>query len=214
MKTHHFGNNALTYSRDKPETVAMIDFMVIALPRSATTWAANWLTTDQIYCAHDPLGTVHYSEWDTDTVLFPRGQGMKLGVACTTIWNWPEWVNDHPARKVILHRDFAEIQASLERTGLPQMPPEAGQALDKLEGEHIPYTDLFDPAAAENLWTFLTGMPFNGARHKTLVEMSVEQKFDRLTIDPEVTKRLISELVAKVVPPLVQDGKQDVTREG
>jgi len=24
----------------------MINFMIVALPRSGTTWAANWLTTD------------------------------------------------------------------------------------------------------------------------------------------------------------------------
>jgi hypothetical protein len=179
----------------------MIEFMVIGLPRSATTWAANWLTTDQLHCVHDPLGTTHYSEWDSDTKLFPRGQGMKLGVACTTIWNWPEWVNAHPARKVILHRDLAEIQGSLARIGLQQMQPGSDLALDKLEGKHYSYKDVFDAAKAEEIWTFLTGLPFNRARHKALTEMSVQQKFAEVHVDPAVVRRLVDEIIAKSTAP-------------
>lgn len=89
----------------------MIDFMVIGLPRSGTAWAANWLTTDTTFCLHDPLAKYHHTELDGLV------SDKRLGVACTGLWTQPEWLNAHPAKKVILHRPLEEINRSLKAIG-------------------------------------------------------------------------------------------------
>ena len=89
----------------------MIDFMLLASPRSGTTWAANLLTTDTTLCLHDPLFTHHYSELDGIE------SNKRLGVSCTGLCLFPEYVNSHQARKVVLHRDLREINRSLDAIG-------------------------------------------------------------------------------------------------
>ena len=39
-----------------------LDFAVLALPRSGTTWLANLLTTDTTLCRHDPFATAMPAE--------------------------------------------------------------------------------------------------------------------------------------------------------
>lgn len=174
----------------------MIDFMVIGLPRSATTWAANWLTTDRTFCAHDPLYTTHYSDWDTDIRRFPHGTGQVVGVSCTGIWRWTNWLNSHPARKVILHREYSEVRRSMEAIGLPAVEPGAAELLQLIDGVHIDYKDLFDAATASRIWVHLTGLPFNVARHHQLRAIEMQPKFAGLSVGREVTKKLMDELNA------------------
>ena len=169
----------------------MLDFMIIGLPRSGTTWAANWLTTDTLHCLHDPLYTTHYSDWDTKLVI----PGRATGVSCTGIWRWTDWLNQHPAHKVLLHRDLGEIADSMRAIGLPTLDLEAGeQLLQSVEGYHVDYADLFDPDVAETIWTYLTGQPFNKERHRELVNIEMQPKFSGLSVGPEVTRRLLEEL--------------------
>ena len=54
----------------------MIDFMVIGLPRTGTTWASNWLTTDSTQCYHDPLYHTHYEDWDEKFSARDRKSGI------------------------------------------------------------------------------------------------------------------------------------------
>jgi len=170
----------------------MIDFMVIGLPRSGTTWAANWLTTDATHCVHDPLYTTHYKDWD---VLLPhRAPGRSVGVSCTGIWRWPEWLNGHPARKVILHRDVNEVRQSLADIGLPPIERTAAQQLGEIQGLHVPYTDLFDPSRAHVIWSYLTDRPFNIARHREISAIEMQPEFSGLSVGHEVTRRLMEEI--------------------
>ena len=105
----------------------MIEFMVIAHPRSGTTWAANWLTTDTTLCLHDPLAYRHYAEWDDFE------SSKMLGVSDCGVCAFPDFLNSHPARKVILHRDRKEIAESL---GMPEflLSPDH---LDEIQGMHV-----------------------------------------------------------------------------
>jgi len=162
----------------------MIEFMVIGLPRSGTTWAANWLTTERTHCLHDPLYRYHYTQLDS----IPSAK--ILGVSCTGLWAFPEWVNEHPARKVILHRDTAEINASLKSLGLPAWPS-TYCPIDDLRGEHHHWRDIFD--RPEEIYTFLTGLPFDAVRHAELVKMNI-QPSNAVIQDLTVTKRLLKEL--------------------
>ena len=157
-----------------------MDFMVIALPRSGTTWAANWLS-----CAHDPLYTAHYTDWDR----LHAGSG----VSCTGIWRWPEWVNAHPARKVILHRDAREVGASLHR--IAKAAALKSTDLDAIDGLHVPWTDLFDTDRAEVIWeTLRPGERFDSQRHAALTSIKMEPNFATLPVDHALQRRLWSEL--------------------
>lgn len=167
--------------------------MIIALPRSGTTWAANWLNTGDSYCVHDPLWTTHYSY--LDRAVTERAAGRAAGISCTGLWRWPAWVNGHPARKLVLHRPVAAIDRSLGALGLPALPREASGLLASIAGRHADYTELFDPTKAEVLWDYLTGgLPFNPVRHAELRQLRIEPQFAHIAADPAVTRALRAEL--------------------
>ena len=163
----------------------MIEFMIIAGPRSGTTWAANWLTTEKSLCLHDPLYNHHYT--DLDAIESDRA----LGVACTGLMNFYEWLNNHPARKVILRRPQKEITASLESIGLPDIQCDK---LDRINGTHVHWSDLFNNPAP--IYEALLRQPFDGQRHELLRKINMQPNFDDITINKEATTRLVHEMRA------------------
>jgi len=172
----------------------MIDFMVIGLPRSGTTWAANWLCTERTHCVHDPLYRLHYSEWDKSVL-----PGKQVGVSCTGIWQWPEWLNAHPAKKVILHRDLAEVNASLDAIGFPACDDSGPAKLAKINGLHLPHEALFDASLAAVIHSHLIGDgSFDAERHAELCLIEMQPNFHGLTVGKEVTRRLLDEVMQMV----------------
>lgn len=167
----------------------MIDFVIVGLPRSGTTWAANWLTTGKTICVHDPLYTTHYSEWDS--LVEP---GSTTGVSCTGIWRWADWLNSRPARKLVLHRPLHEVNESMQAIGLQPLAPQAEAMLSSIEGLHVDYTSLFDASKARELWEYLTPEPFSRRRHEELVHIEMQPAFHGLSVGAEVTRRLREEL--------------------
>ena len=153
----------------------MIEFMVIGLPRSGTAWIANWLTTDTTTCIHDPLAINHYR--DLDSI---KSEKM-LGISCTALWAFPDYVNSHKARKVIVHRNLKEINSSLSNIGLPQFKDGMDEKLSCLNGIHIWKDQLFkDP---EFIYEYLTGKKFDRERFETLKELKIERKIDSMKFD-------------------------------
>ncbi len=164
----------------------MIDFMVIGLPRSGTAWAANWLTTDTTLCLHDPLAKYHHTELDGLV------SDKRIGVACTGLWMVPEWVNAHPAKKVILHRPIEAINQSLDGVGLP---PVGYIDLGRLDGLHVDYEAMWlDP---EPIWEHLTGKPMDWERHSLLSSLNVQVDFERSTVDQAVVQRYLGEFACR-----------------
>ena len=174
-----------------------LDFIILGLPRSGTTWASNWLTNESLFCMHDPLWTLHYD--DIDAEVAKRAGDRMAGVCCTALWRWPEWLGRHPARKLVLRRDFAEVAGSLKRIGFPPLPRDAVTSLDKVEGRHVPWTDLFKPERAEELWRWLTGgtIEFDAQRHAELVQHDVQPRVAAVKRDWRLNKRLGEEIVAQ-----------------
>lgn len=172
----------------------MLDFMIIGLPRSGTTWAANLFTTDAVLCHHDPLYHTHYSEWD-EKLKAP----VPVGVSCTGIWRWTDWLNKHPARKVLLHRDSVAIADSMRQIGLPELDlMDAQNKLESVMGLHVPYSDLFNPRECCKIWNYAVGdsVPFNERRYKLLVDIEMQPNFLGLTVGKQVTRRLMIELAS------------------
>lgn len=168
----------------------MISFMLVAPPRCGTTWAANWLSTDTTHCLHDPLFMHHYSDWDA----IPRPSGKSLGVACTGVFRFPEFLNSHKARKVILHRDEQSIVQSLAALGVPAREGQWEPELRKINGWHCHYSDLFSAATAMPIYEWLTQRQFDPARHELLRAMLIEPMFGNIPANPEVLQRLQLEL--------------------
>lgn len=173
----------------------MLDFMVIGLPRSGTTWAANWLTTNTTFCLHDPLYKAHYKDWDSNEVHFPTNKKYQaVGISCTGIWRWVNWVNAHPAKKIILARPFREVQDSLEKAGFSSLEDDAPEILAKINAPKILYTDLFDPYKAELLWEYIIGSGFCQYRHKMLAEMILQPENKKVNQDKVLERKLWQEL--------------------
>lgn len=165
----------------------MISFMVLSLPRSASTWAANWLCTEQSHCIHDPLHRYHWSELDS----IPS-KGKVLGVACTGLYLFPKVVAAHPAKKLILHRDVKEINADLDSLGFAKLPEDSEYLLDNISGLHVPYSELF--TAPEKLWKYLIGTAVDLERHAELCTIAMQPAFTKLVVNKEITETLLSEL--------------------
>lgn len=164
----------------------MVDFMLLAAPRSGTTWASNWLTTDTTLCLHDPL-----LKWTKDELLtlnFPK----RLGVACTGLALFPEWVNAQPGRKVILHRPLAEIDESLMNIGMTPISDAWYGVLDQIKGVHLDWQEMF--TRPQYIYEYLLDLPFNPERWALLREMNVQPHFQGLSINRTATERLMNEL--------------------
>ena len=129
---------------------------------------------------HDPLWQMHHRDLDR---MLPTYSAAKIrGIACTGIWRWPDFLNAHPARKVVLHRPISEVRASMTRLGLPELPENAAEMLGEVDAMRIDYRALFAPRHARKVWQHLTGgaVPFDERRHARLVEMRIEPALDRV----------------------------------
>lgn len=176
----------------------MIDFMVLGGPRSGTTWAANWLTTDGTHCLHDPL--TEYTLHNLDVLAIP---GHRIGVACTASIFFPDWALKHPARKVLLWRDVDEINESLTRLGLRMLDKTAHtKRMLQFMDAGVPiwdYKDLFSPIEAKKIWKkLLPNVPFDPHRHCSLTGMNIQPQFNRLPISKAAVMEL-DEQVRKVL---------------
>lgn len=165
----------------------MIKFMIVSTPRCGTTWASNWLTTETTTCLHDLSNRVHYSEWDNIE------SKKTLGVACTAIGLLPDWLNKHPAKKVILHKPLNEVNESLHKCGFPSISPQFANILDKVEGLHVDWKDLFNNP--EPIWNHLIGTPFDKERHDNIKDMNVQNIFAKEVYDYRAVSKLMKELL-------------------
>ena len=168
----------------------LINFMVLGGPRSATTWAANWLTTDTTICLHDPL--LEYDIGKLNRITFP---GKRLGISCTSAMLYPDWINATKCPKVILIRDVKDINRSLRELGLVELIEKRHEArLASInDAMVVPYNFLFAPTGASVIARHL-GVPFDEARHNLLVQMRVEPMWNRLNIGKAAVEQLMKRI--------------------
>jgi hypothetical protein len=159
----------------------MLDFIVLGLPRSATTWLANWLTTDRTLCLHDPFARSLPETWDAG--------GKLLGISCTGAYLMPTWLAQFDCPVAIIERDPAECDACLAKLGLPDTAP-LREPLANTEGRRFKFADLWNEDTARELWAhLLPGLPFDAARYRLLREMRIEPR--DYGMDPAVVQQLI-----------------------
>jgi hypothetical protein len=158
----------------------MVHFMVLSAPRCASTWVANWLTSERVLCLHDPV--LEHTPEALDTIATDR----LFGVACTGLALLTSFVNAHPARKVVIHRDFRDINDSLLSLGLTRVIAKHWEAaLHAIEAVHVNYHDLFQAVSAARIYEYLTDLPFDRARYEQLRLMHIEPLFDEVPVIPE-----------------------------
>lgn len=147
----------------------MFAFRIFALPRSGSTWVANWLTDGRSLCWHDPC------EWayPEDIERWAAGFSMPAGICCTG-----SWVHDWPLPAVptfALERPVGEVQDSLQRLGLPRLPERLLEAFAALPYPRVTLERLLDPEGASELYrTILPGLQFDKLRHGWLAKMNVQ----------------------------------------
>lgn len=163
-----------------------IEFMVIAAPRSGTTWAANWLTTDTTICIHDPLIKMPKED------LLTLESEKRIGVSCTGLALFPDWLNAHPARKVILRRDLSEIDESLQRIGMTAIRKQWDGVLDRINGVHMDWREMF--IQPRYMYEYLLDKPFDPERWAILRETNVQPHFESLVVNKQATARFMADL--------------------
>jgi hypothetical protein len=165
--------------------------MVLGGPRSATTWAANWLTTDRTVCLHDPL--LEYTPDQLNRITFPGGK--RFGISCTSATLYPEWINSVKCPKVVLFREVNEINNSLRGLGLVELIGHRHLArLAAVEkAMFVPYEWLFMPRTAEHIAKHL-GTPWDAVRHDVLKQMRVEPMWRHLNVGREAATQLVQRI--------------------
>lgn len=138
----------------------MIDFAIIALPRSGTAWASVWL--DAI---HDPLAKIPLDEL----------KDSEQGLSCTALWLHPEWIYKNIKRWIILENDPDFVNKWAVDNGYQAMPKEAFDKFFSLRGPRMHYSDLFDIDKAKHIWEYLKpDIPFDEKRHNQLKIMNIQ----------------------------------------
>lgn len=146
----------------------MIDFMVIALPRSGTAWVSNLLTTDDLVCVHEAL--ISYTLAELDALSVPH----MLGIAETSGAYIADEINQHSAKKLVITRPIAEINNSAIRLGFEPLSDDANSLLDKVDGYRIEYKNLFDYKEMSKAYEYLCGKHLDPLRHALLCDLRIE----------------------------------------
>lgn len=188
-------------------------FFVTGLPRSRTSWLANWLTTDTTHCYHDLLA-------DCSTVadmgrFFERTKADRVGNSDSGlpfVWEaahtlWPE------ARWLVVERDIDSAILSFLKyfTARPYgglEAPEAHQtgitferirdrldyligALPKHKVMTVQFQALDEIAVAEQIWDFLLpNKPFNADRWALLDVMEMNPVPEKIVVDRDRINKL------------------------
>lgn len=162
-----------------------MDFMILGLPRSGTTWAANWLSSDGAICYHDP-----FAKYD-DVSLTNHNPGREWGISCTGAWLFPSFMQANKCKTIILERDLNEVNQSLREIGWPEFPADLLYLFRKAEGKRMPFNALFDEEGAREIWQHLRpGKPFDVVRWKQLIEMSIQPNFDVWSMDANILEKM------------------------
>jgi len=167
-----------------------LDFIVLAYPRSGTTWLANWLTTDHSLCLHDPWAIGTPETW------LPHFNLNFSGISCTVSALLPEWLQGYSCPIAIIERDRRDCDASLAAAGLMVPGEVVTAALDDVNARRFAFDALWTEDGARALWAhLLPHLPFNAKRYRLLRGMQIQPTPDQLAADVAGAERTFSDLL-------------------
>lgn len=145
----------------------MLKYIIIGMPRSRTTWLANFLTTGDSVCLHDPFGKYSLSELNK---IYPE---KTVGISDTSLYMaGAKFINSLPYKKVIIHRNYIDVVKSLGITP-------ARVDLTMIDGLHIQYDRINDDI--QQIWEYCLDEPFDQDRFDILKDYNVQPHFDGMT---------------------------------
>lgn len=154
-------------------------FAVFGLPRSGTTWAANWLTSGDVLCLHDP--EQDHAPVDVEWLNAAR----PYGVASSGLWAIKGIAERIAARMpvLIVEREPEAVNASMRRAGLPELPQWAFDRFAGLPGRRVPFGALWSESGARAAWEYLRpGEPFDFLRWRELARVRVEPVMEQVAV--------------------------------
>ena len=158
---------------------------VFGLPRSGTTWVANWLMTANVRCLHDPAMRYRSGRllrWAEEEVA----RGYIPAISCTAYWMCTDVVaTDGPL--LSLAGNVSKIQSSLGGLGLPALPEWLLAAWRDFTQPEAPGGNTFSLASLRNekvarqVWRTLLGeVPFDALRHAELLRAHIAPAADEI----------------------------------
>lgn len=156
-------------------------FLLSALPRSGTTWAANWLSANGVLCLHEPLYRSR-----PDEVM-----DMDVGVSCTGMWLTDKKIT---CPHVIIERPLPEVNDSLHTLGMPAVPRWMAQKFAELQGPRFHFKELFTEEGARAIWGVLRSDEFDPARHRELTTYNIQPDFRRWQPNPTIMHEVMAGL--------------------
>lgn len=160
-------------------------FFITALPRSGTTFLANFLTYDGVLCLHEATCGCETMQ-DLWEKLHPPGYA-RVGTSDSALCMYHRGVKRvfPDALWIGVDRDATEVMDSLCRSG--QWP--GGEAFSRMLDQHqeallgcqirVKFKDLFLTETLRNLWQNISDRPFDERRATMLSQMRVEPDMRR-----------------------------------
>lgn len=156
----------------------MIDFLVIGLPRSSTTWIANWLTTDRSLCLHDPFAYGLPEQWPRDA--------RRFGISCTGAYLFPKWIASLDCPIAVIERNPDDCDTSLARMGWGDTSG-CLNAFKAAPGRRFNWTSLWNEAEAAELWAYLMpDVTFDAIRYRLLTDIQVQPHMGKWLWSPKI----------------------------
>ena len=158
--------------------------MVLGLPRSSTTWLANWLTTDTTVCLHDPFAHGLPETWESG--------GKTLGISCTGAYMLPSFMAEQRCPVAVIQRDPEECSKSLAGIGMGPITEAMQRALAKVEARRWKHREIWQDEQARELWSYLLpAVPFDAQRYHLLCEMQIQPHLGKWNPDRQVLNQLL-----------------------
>ena len=160
-----------------------IDFVVLGLPRSGTTWLANWLTTDRTLCLHDPFSDGLPETWAGDERTF--------GISCTGAYMFPRWLGSLSCPVAVIERPVRDCDASAASIGFPSVESISG-ALASIDAPRWKFEELWAEDRARALWDhLLPQIRFDSLRYRLLRRMQVQPYMPAWSYVPGVFEEMM-----------------------
>lgn len=153
----------------------MNPFFIASLPRSRTAWLANFLTTGDSFCFHEPMNRTALSEYPR--LLADTGKryaGISDSLNSLIMEELIDFFPD--AKVVVIRRPLEDVEASLAKLNFkcPVLLRKIERELDRIIHAYKPLVvefESFDPA---RIWKYLIpDIPLDRKRLKMLEEFTL-----------------------------------------